>query len=157
MVFARRKQRPAARALPVTKRDELAYALLEEARLMTEQLRAHTDSPKRRAELHSLQREIGLAGFAASARLPSSTRRATLALVHRRQQAQPRSLATMHRLAEVLESGRAAVERALTVPGLSDHIHLARGHADAAQELLDSLRRGRRISPRRVEARRPLL
>lgn len=125
-----------------TSSEELAYMLLEEARLRCQALLDDGDEDLARVDpdglsLNGLYGDLGIAGYYASARLEPDRRRELLAQAHVRSQ---RGGATSVRaLADVTAAGTRTVERALTVTGLLDHMHLAHIHVMSACEALDAM------------------
>jgi len=125
---------------PLCARDEPAYALLETARLICERLRARDGEERavpepRLAELH---RELGLAGYFASERIPSQQRRAVLEHAHGRAHALAGPRGDWAVLSALIVEAEAAVLGALHVPGLSDHMQQAHERLAAARALLDA-------------------
>jgi hypothetical protein len=124
---------------PALARDEAAYVQLEDARLRCERLRLHADSRGRRDLLHTVHRDLGMAGFFVSSNLEGARRRAALAV------ARERSAATLGRgdddvdaLQAVSRRALNAVEHAFSAPGLCDHVHLAHLYLLAALESLST-------------------
>ncbi len=123
--------------------EELAYLLLEEARLRCGALLARdagTEEGSRirdELSLHGLYGDLGIAGYHASARLEAGRRRQLL------DQARARSrrggVFSLRVLAEVTAAATRTVERALTVAGLLDHMHLAHIHVLSACETLEAM------------------
>lgn len=123
-----------------TSSEELAYMLLEEARLrcrslLEESPESHSDPDS--LSLTGLYGDLGIAGYYASARLEPARRRQLLA------QARARSgrgdATSVRTLADVTAAATRTVERALTVTGLLDHMHLAHIHVMSACESLDAM------------------
>lgn len=124
-----------------TSSEELAYMLLEEARLRchalidegSEVLGPDLDN----LSLTGLHGDLGIAGYYASTRLDPARRRQLLA------QARVRSdrgdASSVRSLADVTAAATRTVERALTVTGLLDHMHLAHIHVMSACEALDAM------------------
>lgn len=137
MFFTRRKKLPPlAPPAPIGQREEVAYVLLEEARLRCERLREQTSADAARRPLDILHRELGLAGFCASAHLSSQRRQHALAMA--RQQFEPAraTLPEFGGLPRLVERAEHAIQECLIAPGLSDHMHEAHLHLIAARELL---------------------
>jgi hypothetical protein len=125
-----------------TSSEELAYILLEEARLrckslLEEELATSYDSGT--PTVDRLYGELGIAGYYASARLEPDRRRELLALAHTRslRQEDPDS-GSVRQLTRVTAAATRSVERALALTGLLDHIHLAHVHVMSACETLDA-------------------
>ena len=124
-----------------TSSEELAYMLLEEARL-----RCHALLQDGREDgcldpdglsLNGLYGDLGIAGYYSSARLEPARRRQLLAQARARSD---RGDATSVRaLADVTAAATRTVERALTITGLLDHMHLAHIHVMSACESLDAM------------------
>lgn len=113
--------------------------LLEEARLRCQSLlddghdsRVDPD----RLSLNGLYGDLGIAGYYASARLDPGRRRQLLAQAHARSGSDATSVRA---LADVTAAATRTVERALTVTGLLDHMHLAHIHVMSAGESLDAM------------------
>lgn len=123
-----------------TSSEELAYILLEEARLRCRSLLGDRDDccfDRDGVSLHGLYSNLGIAGYYASARLEPARRRQLLAQAHARSdRGDPTSVRT---LADVTAAATRTVERALTVTGLLDHMHLAHIHVMSACDALDAL------------------
>jgi hypothetical protein len=127
-----------------TSSEELAYILLEEARLrckalLEEEERALSDDLGT-LTIDRLYGELGIAGYHASAQLEPHRRRELLA------QAQASSRrhddtdgGSVRQLTDVTAAATRSVERALALTGLLDHIHLAHVHVMSACETLDAL------------------
>ena len=126
---------------PSTSSEELSYMLLEEARLRCKALveREHDlrDDPDS-LTLSGLYGDLGIAGYYASARLEPGRRRQLLAQAHARCQRGSEAEAE-RQLAVVAAAATRTVERALTVTGLLDHMHLAHIHVISACETLDAM------------------
>jgi hypothetical protein len=124
---------------PGTSSEELAYMLLEKARLSCGGLMTHAAE-----EGHDLStdafREIyanlGMAGYYASARLEPDHR--SRLLERARSRAARDEPISAGALADATASATRGVERALTVTGLLDHLHLAHVHVMAACEALET-------------------
>lgn len=137
MFFTRRKKLPPlAPPTPIEQREEAAYVLLEEARLRCERLRETTRADAARRPLDVLHRELGLAGFCASARLDSQRRQNALQLAHRQLEQARTALPDLGRLLGLVERAEQAIQACLIAPGFSDHTHEAHIHLIAARELL---------------------
>jgi hypothetical protein len=123
-------------------RDEAAYVLIEEARLRCARLRDRERAEGSAVALDRVHRELGLAGYFASSALPRRRRLPALDRARARCVSNELSLSPAIRLLETLVSrARRAVESALGVPELSDHMHLAHVHILDAQKLLGDVRR----------------
>lgn len=150
-----------------TSSEELAYVLLEEARLrcgsMLEDSGTQLDPDC--LSLNGLYGDLGIAGYYASARLEPDRRRQLLAqararsyrggpvsgrgtMVSSRCEASasqavvaPRrcDTAAVRALVDVTAAATRTVERALTLTGLLDHMHLAHIHVMSACEALDAM------------------
>ena len=111
--------------------------MLETARLCSERLLARSESGIVSPALNDVRRELGLAGFFASADLPGNVRRAALARAYH-----PSDWNVVgHQeddsgLVAAVQHARCAVEAGLIAPGLSDHMHLAHIHVLTAEDLL---------------------
>jgi len=137
-----------------TSSEELAYMLLEEARLRCHALLAGSaegcsDSTEGCSDsteglyldpdglsLNALYGDLGIAGYYASARLDPARRRQLLAQAHTR--ADRGDACSVRALADVTAAATRTVERALTITGLLDHMHLAHIHVMSACEALDA-------------------
>lgn len=129
----------------VTGAEELAYMLLEEARLRCKSLLDDGDEYDSDVDLDGislvgLYGDLGIAGYYASARLEPARRRQLLS------QARARSArggcsgeGSIRALADVTAAATRTVERALTVTGLLNHMHLAHLHVMSACEALDAI------------------
>ncbi len=136
-----------------TSSEELAYMLLEEARLRCKLLL--DECPEAEAydvdadalgpepgglSLGGLYGDLGIAGYYASARLEPSRRKRLLAQAHARSDRGAAGTASSIRaLTDVTAAATRTVERALTVTGLLDHLHLAHIHVMSACEALDTM------------------
>lgn len=124
-----------------TSSEELAYMLLEEARLRCRALLddGHDDSylDPDGLSLSGLYSDLGIAGYYASARLEPARRRQLLAQAHAR--ADRGDATSVRSLADVTAAATRTVERALTITGLLDHMHLAHIHVMSACESLDAM------------------
>jgi hypothetical protein len=123
-----------------TSSEELAYMLLEEARLRCRSL--HEDSQDSYIDadgltINGLYSDLGIAGYYASARLEPARRRQLLAQAHARSDRGDAS--SVRALADVTAAATRTVERALTITGLLDHMHLAHIHVMSACEALDAM------------------
>lgn len=156
MLFRSRKRQTQPNPEAPRHRDAAAYALLEEARLRCEVLRAEAKTPAVRDSLHSLHRELGLAGLFASSNLPTAARLALLAEAHQRcKQTVTEESEPMAALAWIMRRAHDAVEHGLIAPGLSDHMRLADVHLHGASEILvDRLARAS-IQPRKASTLGP--
>jgi hypothetical protein len=136
-----------------TSSEELAYMLLEEARLrcksLLEEERASSDDAGA-LTVDRLYGELGIAGYYASARLEPDRRRELLALAHTRSRRQedPDS-GSVRQLTDVTAAATRSVERALALTGLLVHIHLAYVHVMSACETLDCAVRAPGVTPNR--------
>lgn len=116
--------------------------LLEEARLRCGALLERDGEPDAdrspdELSLHGLYGELGIAGYYASARLEAGRRRQLLAQARARSR---RSEAiSVAALTDVTAAATRTVERALTVTGLLDHMHLAHIHVMSACEALEAM------------------
>jgi hypothetical protein len=126
-----------------TSSEELAYMLLEEARL---RCRALLDEEQESCAdpdgltLSGLYGDLGIAGYYASARLDPARRRQLLAQAHARcNRCSGSSAASIRALTDVTAAATRTVERALTLTGLLDHMHLAHIHVMSACEALDAM------------------
>ena len=126
-----------------TSSEELAYMLLEEARLRCELLvddSSEADLDPDCLSLTGLYGDIGLAGYYASARLEPARRKVLLAQAHARCQRGVGGTASSVRvLAEATAAAARTVECALTVTEPLDHMHLAHIHLMSACEVLDTM------------------
>jgi hypothetical protein len=87
--------------------------------------------------MNGLYGDLGTAGYYASTRLEPARRRQLLAQARSRSD---RGDATSVRaLADVTAAATRTVERALTITGLLDHMHLAHIHVMSACEALDAM------------------
>ena len=124
-----------------TSSEELAYMLLEEARLRCGSL-LDDDSEDCWPDpdglsLNGLYGDLGIAGYYASARLEPVRRRQLLAQAHARSDRGDNG--SVRALADVTAAATRTVERALTITGLLDHMHLAHIHVMSACEALDAM------------------
>jgi hypothetical protein len=126
-----------------TSSEELAYMLLEEARLRCELLvddSNEADLDPDCLSLTGLYGDIGLAGYYASARLEPARRKVLSAQAHARcQRGIGGTASSVRAFAEVTAAATRTVERALTVTDLLDHMHLAHMHVMSACEALDTI------------------
>ena len=128
-----------------TSSEELAYMLLEEARLrcrflLENSYEAETEPDPDGLSLHGLYGDLGIAGYYASARLEPARRKQLLAQAHARcERGANGTTGSVRALAEVTAAATRTVERALTVTGLLDHMHLAHIHVMSACEALDAM------------------
>ncbi|MGH2871919.1 MAG: hypothetical protein ACRDL5_05605 [Solirubrobacteraceae bacterium] len=125
-----------------TSSEELAYMLLEEARLRCPPLlddgdESHLDLDG--LSLHGLYSDLGTAGYYASARLDPARRRQLLAQAHARSERHGVGERSLHALADVTAAATRMVERALTVTRPLDHMHLAHIYVMSASEALDAM------------------
>jgi hypothetical protein len=123
-----------------TSSEELAYMLLEEARLrcrllLEESHDSYIDPDG--LSMNGLYGDLGIAGYYASARLEPARRRQLLAQAHARSDRCDTS--SVRALADVTAAATRTVERALTITGLLDHMHLAHIHVMSACEALDAM------------------
>lgn len=125
-----------------TRSEELAYMLLEEARLRCKSLLAEERASSDAAgtlTVAKLYGELGIAGYYASARLEPDRRRELLALAHTRSRQEGSDSGFVRELTDVTAAATRSVERALALTGLLDHIHLAHVHVMSACDALDAL------------------
>ena len=129
------------RPAPGTSSEELAYMLLEEARLRCGLLLdgGHGRVDPDGLSLSGLYGDLGVAGYYASARLEPDRRRQLLAQAHSRCDRGAGGMTPSRALADVTAAATRTVERALTVTGLLDHMHLAHIHVMSACEALDAM------------------
>lgn len=125
-----------------TSSEELAYMLLEEARLRCRSLlsdgeRACADPDV--LSLSGLYGDLGIAGYYASARLEPNRRKQLLRQAHARSGRGGNDAGSVRALADVTAAATRTVERALTITGLLDHMHLAHIHVMSASEALDAM------------------
>lgn len=135
MIFARRRHRHPHESRTLLERERAAYVLLEEARLRCERI----DGAVHQNDLGALHREIGIAGFCASEKLPRAHRTQALACARDRAAA-ARDARDGWALACLLERSQRAVQESLIAPGISDHMREALLHLLSAQELLGAIR-----------------
>jgi len=129
-----------------TSSEELAYMLLEEARLRCKSLledeRGSSDDMGRLTG-DRLYGELGIAGYYVSARLEPDRRRELLAKARARSPGSPghddTDRGSVRELVDVTAAATRSVERALALTGLLDHVHLAHVHVMSACETLDAL------------------
>jgi hypothetical protein len=121
--------------------EELAYMLLEEARLRCKALIDEDyDASDDHVRLGELYGDLGVAGYHASARLEPSRRRQLLSHAHARcTRGVDGTEASARQLADVTAAATRSVERALTITGLLEHMHVAHIHAMSACEALDAM------------------
>lgn len=120
---------------PLETTEQLAYTLLETARIRCERLRPTWDED---SELHRVRRELGLAGYHASSEIEEETRRRCLALAHS-EAVMPRSTEIRSVTQTIFEESLAALDTligALSEEPL-DHLEMARWHTMSASETLD--------------------
>ena len=126
-----------------TSSEELSYMLLEEARLRCKLLLDDSHEVEVDPDclsLNGLYGDLGIAGYYASARLEPARRKQLLAQAHARCARTAGGTPTSVRaLADVTAAATRTVERALTVTGLLDHMHLAHIHVMSACEALDTM------------------
>lgn len=118
--------------------DELAYTLLEEARLRCEQLVAEAGTRSERMVLGWIHRELGMAGWLVSSQLVPDRRLARLADAHHRSD---RAISAVDRpgtLAEVVICGEDAVAEQLVHGDLSDDLQRTHRHLLRAIDMLDA-------------------
>ena len=90
--------------------------------------------------LSGLYGDLGIAGYYASARLEPARRKELLAQAYARyEHGVGGTASSVAALAEVTAAATRAVEHALTVTGLLDHMHLAHIHVMSACEALDAM------------------
>jgi hypothetical protein len=125
-----------------TSSEELAYILLEEARLRCKSLLEEeqaTSDDTGTLTVDRLYGQLGIAGYYASARLEPDRRRELLALAHTRSRRDDADSGAVRQLTRVTAAATRSVESALALTGLLDHIHLAHVHVMSACETLDAL------------------
>ena len=126
-----------------TSSEELAYMLLEEARLRCKGLLDEEDDSCVDLDglsLTGLYRDLGIAGYYASTRLEPVRRKQLLAQAHARcNRCSGSSAASVRALSDVTAAATRTVERSLTLSGLLDHMHLAHIHVVSASEALDAM------------------
>jgi hypothetical protein len=125
-----------------TSSEELAYMLLEEARLRCRALLDDSDECYLDLDglsLQGLHGDLGTAGYYASARLDPARRRQILAQAHARSERHGAGEGPIRALTDVTAAATRTVERALTVTGLLDHMHVAHIHVMSASEALDAM------------------
>jgi hypothetical protein len=118
--------------------------LLEEARLRCKALldEEHdaADEPEAGARIAGdLYGDLGTAGYHASARLEPARRRQLLSHAHARVARTEATETSVRQLADVTAAATRSVERALTITGLLEHMHLAHLHVMSACETLDTM------------------
>jgi hypothetical protein len=101
--------------------------LLEEARLRCLSLRDEAGADRRAHVLAVAYRELGMAGYMASSRIPSD-RRLRLLDEARERSAQSRGSHGLRALMHVAGAAATAVDRALVAPGITDHVQSAAEH-----------------------------
>jgi hypothetical protein len=116
--------------------DEQAYALVEEARLRCEQLRAEASRDPKRHALRAIHHQLGMAGWAASAELPPQRRQAVLRDAHRHSVRPMRHPVAEHALAEVVIEAEDALAAGLGHAQQGEHLDLAHAHLLHAMDLL---------------------
>ena len=126
-----------------TSSEELAYLLIEEARLRCKFLLDRiyeTDADPDGLSLTGLYGDLGIAGYYASARLEPGRREELLAQAHARCDRQADGAeGSVRVLADVTAAATRTVERSLSVTGPLDHMHLAHIHVMSACEALDAV------------------
>lgn len=126
-----------------TSSEELAYMLLEEARFRCKSLlddsgECYVDPDG--LSLNGLYGDLGIAGYYASARLEPDRRRQLLGQARARSDRDDSvGSGGVRALTDVTAAATRTVERALTVTGLLDHMHLAHIHVMSACEALDAM------------------
>ena len=125
-----------------TSSEELSYMLLEEARLRCQALIEDGDGQFAYVDPDGLSRnglygDLGIAGYYASARLEPERRGQLLAQARTR--SERGDVTSVRALADVTAAATRTVERALTITGLLDHMHLAHIHVMSACESLDAM------------------
>jgi hypothetical protein len=123
-----------------TSSEELAYMLLEEARLRCQAFiddshDAYIDPDG--LSMSGLYGDLGIAGYYASARLDPARRRQLHAQARARSDRDDST--SVRALADVTAAATRSVERALTITGLLDHMHLAQIHVMSACDALDAM------------------
>lgn len=125
-----------------TSAEELAYLLLEEARLRCEALIHEADEGWEEVpgiNLTAIYGDLGMAGYHASARLDPTRRQQLLVQAHLRcERGVGSATGSVHALADVTSAATRSVERALAITGLLDHMHLAHVHVMTASEALEA-------------------
>lgn len=116
--------------------DELAYALLEEARLRCQELAVEAAVETARVSLRRVHRELGMAGWLTSSELDQDRRLALLAGAHQRSRRRMMDLDQTYALAGVMVCGEDVLAETLTDDGHSGHLHLAHVHLLQAMGLL---------------------
>ncbi|HTW13324.1 MAG TPA: hypothetical protein VME01_11305 [Solirubrobacteraceae bacterium] len=119
----------------VTFAEELAYTLLEEARLRCERLIAGDFDVNLMRRLH---REVGFAGYCAGERLVAYDRRMLLELAREHAEDQREIDDELSIMVGVIAAGSHAVTRALSATANSEHVQQANVHLTAACELLEA-------------------
>jgi hypothetical protein len=138
-------------------REHDAYRLLEEARLRCLQLREEVRSEARRRLLREAYRELGLAGYLASSRIPSAPRLELLAAAHAAGAEAAGEAHGARALLAVVASAATAVEAALVAPGVTDHVQQAAEHlARARRELTEALSASAAAMPAELPSGRPV-
>lgn len=115
--------------------------LLEEARLRCKSLLdEERQAPDDLGTLSDLYSDLGVAGYHASARLEPGRRRQLLVHAHARcERTGEASEASIRQLADVTAAATRSVERALTITGLLEDMHIAHVHVMSACETLDAV------------------
>jgi hypothetical protein len=140
--IGRRRRRDTGNTAWASGRDEEAYRLLEEARLRCARLWGRNRSGTQAGWLEILHRELGLAGFSASADLPPERRLNALREAHVRSRTGPsRIYDPRAMLVGLTEQARLAVEGAFGAAEQNDQMHLAHLHVLAAEDLLRAMPR----------------
>jgi hypothetical protein len=119
--------------------EEQAYVLVEQARLRCERFRDCAGTDGERVVLGRVHREIGMAGWLASAALEPARRLSLLTAARRYALTPVVHSRSTHALVAAAIEGEDAVTEALTLDGDSDDLHSARLHLLCAMELLADL------------------
>ena len=121
-----------------------AYAWIVQARQAVAQLaetagtRTQVSREDFRQDLAQAAQELGMAGYLVSERLPAATRHALLEKATARHHASMQGGGQIQQqLGVLLRAAHRALEKALTVPELSDHVLLAAERVELACELVD--------------------
>ena len=114
--------------------EELSYALLEEARLLCEQLKIEDRAECDRLALHQVHPELGMAGWLASSHMDHERRLALLESAH--QQSTTAMMLHPTESTDALVGAAVLAEDVLADLDQSEHMHLAHLHLLSAMELL---------------------
>lgn len=123
-----------------TSSEELAYMLLEEARIRCQAFiddshYSYIDPDG--LSMNGLYGDLGIAGYYVSARLEPGRRRQLLAQARAR--AERDDAISVRALADVTAAATRTVERGLAITGLLDHMHLAHIHVLSACDAIDAM------------------